>query len=76
MSWGRSEEPSEDHITPEDLEELELAEAWVQRLVQLEEEEEDHLVATALRYAPQDKVAAIERAAGVESHGAAAPGSA
>lgn len=36
----------QDHVTPE---ELEATEEWVLRLAELEEEEEDHLVAVALR---------------------------
>lgn len=53
-SWGscwssgeqvEREECNEDHITPEELEELEAAEEWVMAMVDFEEDEEDHLSA-------------------------------
>lgn len=40
---------AQDHITPEELAELEAAEEWVELQSALEEEEEEHVIAVALR---------------------------
>lgn len=39
----------QDHITPEELAELEAAEEWVLLQSEFEEQEESHLIAVALR---------------------------
>jgi hypothetical protein len=39
----------QDHITPEELAELEAAEGWVEAMADLELEEDEHLIAVALR---------------------------
>jgi hypothetical protein len=39
---------AQDHITPEELAELEAAEGWVDMLAELEDLEEDHLVSRSL----------------------------
>lgn len=63
------EEGLEDHITAEELEELEAAEAWVQSMAMMEEAEQEHLIQVALRYAPQAKVNEIQKRFGVKSKG-------
>lgn len=40
---------TQDHITPEELAELEAAEGWVDMLAQLEDLEDEHLIEIALR---------------------------
>jgi DNA-directed RNA polymerase specialized sigma24 family protein len=68
-SWvSNADDGSEDHITPEELAELEAAEGWVDMLAELEDLEEDHLIAVALRYAPQAKVAEIQKRCGIKPH--------
>lgn len=67
-SYISTDEPSEDHITPEELAELEAAEGWVEAMADLELEEDEHLIAVALRYAPQSKVAEIQKRCGVKAH--------
>jgi hypothetical protein len=42
-------DPSEDHITEEELAEIEACEAWCEVMAEMEELEQDHLVAVALR---------------------------
>jgi len=64
-NWG-TEDCSEDHITPQELAEIEAAEEWVQLQSELEEQEESHLIAVALRYAPQSKVAEIQKRCGLK----------
>lgn len=39
----------QDHITPEELAELEAAEGWVSMLAEFEDMEDEHLIAVALR---------------------------
>lgn len=41
--------PLQDHITPEELAELEAAEGWVSMLAELEDLEDEHLIAVALK---------------------------
>jgi DNA-directed RNA polymerase specialized sigma24 family protein len=69
-SWVSNGEDGvcEDHITPEELAELEAAEGWVDMLAELEDLEDEHLIAVALRYAPQAKVAEIQKRCGIKPH--------
>lgn len=39
----------QDHITEEELAEIEACEAWIEVMAEMEELEQDHLVAVALR---------------------------
>lgn len=59
--WINLSEPTEDHITEEELAEIEACEAWVETLVEIEELENDHLVAFALSLAPEEKVREIQK---------------
>ncbi|KFM23255.1 hypothetical protein F751_3446 [Auxenochlorella protothecoides] len=48
--------PSEVAVSPDELEELESVEAWVNMMAQIEEQEHEHLIALGLRYADKQKL--------------------
>mmetsp|Transcript_21552 Transcript_21552/g.38513 ORF Transcript_21552/g.38513 Transcript_21552/m.38513 type:complete len:84 (+) Transcript_21552:110-361(+) len=50
----------EENITPEELEELEECERWVEEMAYYEEIEQEHLIAFALQEAPPEVVKALE----------------
>jgi hypothetical protein len=68
VSLPTEDEALEDHITPEELAELEAAEGWVSMLAELEDLEDEHLIAVALKFAPQAKVAEIQKRCGIKPH--------
>lgn len=68
-NWGammEAEELGEEHLTEQELEELEACEEWVALQASMEELEQDHLVAIALRYAPESKVNEIRKRCGIK----------
>jgi hypothetical protein len=53
----------QENITPEELEELELAEEWVLRMAEVEESESEHLIELALRCVNNVLAAVVAHAA-------------
>lgn len=50
---------SEDNITPEELEEIEATEAWVEGMAILDMMEREHMIELALRNTPKSRLAEI-----------------
>lgn len=50
--YSYNSEVSDEDLTEEELEELEMCDQWVQLMADLDQLEQDHLIATALELAP------------------------
>mmetsp|Transcript_16167 Transcript_16167/g.40260 ORF Transcript_16167/g.40260 Transcript_16167/m.40260 type:complete len:103 (-) Transcript_16167:874-1182(-) len=63
--YSYNAEVSDEDLTEEELEELEMCDQWVQLMADLDQLEQDHLIATALELAPAAAWYVEEEMAGI-----------